>query len=240
MLPDYVGMMGAVWDNTFPRIGCSNQTGYGGIYCNNGLLVPNESMRMRDCTDGPSNTIIVAEQSGINKALIHYHFGSVDQLLEHAVISAFTAEIAPGMRIALAEDDPVLALALRRQVIAAGHDVCGWATRAEDAAEMAAEHGPFPGYFRNREHMLRVMRNHRRAAYGVPRCATEGAARERVGVEETRARRLTATASDAQMAGLGAHAEVLLEQALELIDPQDRRLTRESGRVLPGVRLVRS
>jgi len=37
------------------------------------------------------------------------------------------------------------------------------------SAEMAAEHGPFPGYFKNRDHMLRVIRNHRRAAYGVCR-----------------------------------------------------------------------
>ncbi len=37
------------------------------------------------------------------------------------------------------------------------------------SAEMAAELGPFPGYYKNREHMLRVMRNHRRAAYGVSR-----------------------------------------------------------------------
>jgi ribonucleoside-diphosphate reductase alpha chain len=35
------------------------------------------------------------------------------------------------------------------------------------SAELAGELGPFPGYARNREHMLRVMRNHRRAAYGV-------------------------------------------------------------------------
>ncbi|RKF15107.1 vitamin B12-dependent ribonucleotide reductase [Roseovarius spongiae] len=38
------------------------------------------------------------------------------------------------------------------------------------SAEMAGELGPFAGYERNREHMLRVMRNHRNAAYG----ATEG------------------------------------------------------------------
>ena len=35
------------------------------------------------------------------------------------------------------------------------------------SAEMAKERGPFPGYPKNREHMLRVMRNHRRAAYGA-------------------------------------------------------------------------
>ncbi|HET9687794.1 MAG TPA: adenosylcobalamin-dependent ribonucleoside-diphosphate reductase, partial [Pseudolabrys sp.] len=34
------------------------------------------------------------------------------------------------------------------------------------SAEMAERLGPFPGYKKNREHMLRVMRNHRRAAYG--------------------------------------------------------------------------
>ncbi len=36
------------------------------------------------------------------------------------------------------------------------------------SAKMAQQHGPFAGYFANREHMLRVVRNHRRAAYGVP------------------------------------------------------------------------
>ena len=34
------------------------------------------------------------------------------------------------------------------------------------SAEMAAELGPFPRFAENREPMLRVMRNHRRAAHG--------------------------------------------------------------------------
>jgi ribonucleoside-diphosphate reductase alpha chain len=34
------------------------------------------------------------------------------------------------------------------------------------SAEMAGEMGSFSGYERNREHMLRVIRNHRRASYG--------------------------------------------------------------------------
>ncbi len=34
------------------------------------------------------------------------------------------------------------------------------------SAEMAAELGPFSGYAKNADHMLRVMRNHKRAAYG--------------------------------------------------------------------------
>jgi ribonucleoside-diphosphate reductase alpha chain len=36
------------------------------------------------------------------------------------------------------------------------------------SAEMARELGAFPGYGKNRDHMLRVMRNHRRAAHGLP------------------------------------------------------------------------
>ncbi|MEJ2663771.1 MAG: hypothetical protein P8107_06980, partial [Spirochaetia bacterium] len=34
------------------------------------------------------------------------------------------------------------------------------------SARLAAEHGPFPGFTRNRDHMLRVIRNHRRAIHG--------------------------------------------------------------------------
>src|SRR5262249_27065996 len=34
------------------------------------------------------------------------------------------------------------------------------------SAEMAKELGPFPGHKKNRDHMLRVIRNHRRAAHG--------------------------------------------------------------------------
>ena len=42
------------------------------------------------------------------------------------------------------------------------------------SAEMARDLGPFPGYPKNREHMLRVMRNHRRAAYDAPPAEYEG------------------------------------------------------------------
>ena len=35
------------------------------------------------------------------------------------------------------------------------------------SAEMASVLGPFPDYERNSEEMLRVMRNHRRAAYDL-------------------------------------------------------------------------
>jgi ribonucleoside-diphosphate reductase alpha chain len=53
----------------------------------------------------------------------------------------------------------------------AGRAICGALTAImtgigyATSAEMADKLGPFPGYKKNREHMLRVMRNHRRAAY---------------------------------------------------------------------------
>jgi len=42
------------------------------------------------------------------------------------------------------------------------------------SAEMAEHLGPFPGYEQNRDAMLRVMRNHRRAAYDEPETEYEG------------------------------------------------------------------
>ncbi len=50
--------------------------------------------------------------------------------------------------------------------------LCG--TAYATSALMAKELGPFPGFHRNRQHMLRVMRNHRRAAYNVAPSEYEG------------------------------------------------------------------
>ena len=47
-------------------------------------------------------------------------------------------------------------------------------TSLATSAELAAEQGPFSGYERNKEAMLRVMRNHRRAAYAAPAAEYEG------------------------------------------------------------------
>jgi ribonucleoside-diphosphate reductase alpha chain len=53
-----------------------------------------------------------------------------------------------------------------------GRAICGALTAImtgvayKTSAEMAKELGPFPGYKKNADHMLRVMRNHRRAAHG--------------------------------------------------------------------------
>jgi ribonucleoside-diphosphate reductase alpha chain len=51
------------------------------------------------------------------------------------------------------------------------------------SAEIAAELGPFPRYQANREAMLRVIRNHRRAAYNASREEYEGLTITPVGIE---------------------------------------------------------
>jgi ribonucleoside-diphosphate reductase alpha chain len=51
------------------------------------------------------------------------------------------------------------------------------------SAEMARDLGPFPGYHKNQAHMLRVMRNHRRAAYGVAPVEYEGLSVTPLGID---------------------------------------------------------
>jgi ribonucleoside-diphosphate reductase alpha chain len=53
------------------------------------------------------------------------------------------------------------------------------------SAEMARDLGAFPGYERNREDMLRVIRNHRRAAYHAPDGEYEGLTVRPVGLDQT-------------------------------------------------------
>jgi ribonucleoside-diphosphate reductase alpha chain len=61
-----------------------------------------------------------------------------------------------------------------------GYAICGAMTAImcgesyATSAEIASVLGPYPDYERNKEHMLRVMRNHRRAAYGVGNDEYEG------------------------------------------------------------------
>src|SRR6478672_2089897 len=73
------------------------------------------------------------------------------------------------------------------------------------SAEMAKQLGPFPGYKKNREAMLRVMRNHRRAAYG------EKTGYERVAQPPVRLDH--AACPDAEMI---AHAKAAWDSALVL------------------------
>jgi ribonucleoside-diphosphate reductase alpha chain len=51
------------------------------------------------------------------------------------------------------------------------------------SAEMAAEVGPFARYHANRDHMLRVIRNHRRAAYNAAPAEYEGLTVSPVGID---------------------------------------------------------
>src|SRR5205814_6666189 len=77
----------------------------------------------------------------------------------------------------------------------------GYAT----SAEMAKELGPFPGYKKNAAHMLRVIRNHRRAAYGESR-GYEGLAVTPVPLDH----------ASCKQADIIAHAKGAWDKALEL------------------------
>lgn len=73
------------------------------------------------------------------------------------------------------------------------------------SAEMAAELGAFPDYDRNAQNMLRVMRNHRRAAYG-----------ERDGYERLAVNPVPLVASDLKQQELADHAKAAWDRAIEL------------------------
>ena len=73
------------------------------------------------------------------------------------------------------------------------------------SAEMAEKLGPFPGYKKNREHMLRVMRNHRRAAYG-----------ERTGYEKVATPPVPLDHASCPDQALIAHATAAWDRALSL------------------------
>ncbi len=73
------------------------------------------------------------------------------------------------------------------------------------SAEMAKELGPFPGYAKNKDHMLRVMRNHRRAAYGAA-----------VGYEDVRIAPVPLDETDCHDGDLIAHARRAWDLAVEL------------------------
>ena len=65
---DYVGVSGAATTGFADPFGRSNQcasgvNGFCGNFCRNGMLTV-ETRKMKDCTDGTTSTIIVAEQSG--------------------------------------------------------------------------------------------------------------------------------------------------------------------------------
>ena len=73
------------------------------------------------------------------------------------------------------------------------------------SAEMAEKLGAFPGYKKNREHMLRVMRNHRRAAYN-----------ERTGYEEVATPPVPLDHASCPDQALIAHAKAAWDRAIAL------------------------
>ena len=66
-VPAYIGINGAFPDpagRTNVTLATQPPWPYGGVWCANGMLLANEVVKMAHCTDGISNTIMVAEQSG--------------------------------------------------------------------------------------------------------------------------------------------------------------------------------
>ncbi len=92
-----------------------------------------------------------------------------------------------------------------------GRAICGALTAImtgisyATSAEMAEKLGPFPGFKKNREHMLRVMRNHRRAAYN-----------ERTGYEKVSQPPVPLDHGACPDKDLIAHAKAAWDRALEL------------------------
>ena len=92
-----------------------------------------------------------------------------------------------------------------------GRAICGALTAImtgvayATSAEMAAELGAFRDYDRNADNMLRVMRNHRRAAYG-----------ERDGYEKLAVSPVPLVASDVKQQELVTHARAAWDRAIEL------------------------
>ncbi|MEQ1942780.1 vitamin B12-dependent ribonucleotide reductase [Mesorhizobium sp. VNQ89] len=94
---------------------------------------------------------------------------------------------------------------------AEGRAICGALTAImtgvsyATSAEMAAELGAFPNYDRNAESMLRVMRNHRRAAYG-----------QKDGYEKLAVNPVPLVHADLRQPELGERAKAAWDRAIEL------------------------
>src|SRR3954451_9968458 len=78
------------------------------------------------------------------------------------------------------------------------------------SAEMASQQGPFPGFKKNREHMLRVIRNHRRAAHG------ETTGYEKLATAPVRLDHATLANNAVFFKGLSEHAKSAWDKALSL------------------------
>src|SRR5579883_341620 len=98
----------------------------------------------------------------------------------------------------------------------AGRAVCGalaaimTGVAYATSAEMAALLGAFPGYKKNREHMLRVIRNHRRAAHG------ETSGYEKLATPPVQLDHAALQGAEDGFAGLSEHAKRAWDRALAL------------------------
>lgn len=138
-------------------------------------------------------------------ARLSYEFRTLG--LGHANIGAML------MQAGIAYDSP------RARAIAAAITAIMTGRAYATSAQMAAQLGPFPGYFKNRGPMLRVIRNHRRAAYGVPRQATEAMAHELGDYEELDIRPVALEAGDLLGEGMNLkNAEAVLTAARKAWD----------------------
>ncbi|MGE0062337.1 MAG: vitamin B12-dependent ribonucleotide reductase [Xanthobacteraceae bacterium] len=99
---------------------------------------------------------------------------------------------------------------------AEGRAICGALTAImtgvcyETSAEMAKELGPFPGYAKNRDAMLRVIRNHRAAAHG------RNSGYERLSIAPVPLDHASCKAAGAAYEDLIAHATAAWDRALAL------------------------
>lgn len=99
-VPMYVGVAGASI-GTAPEFPQGTNVGFAngfGIYTNNGMLQWNQNIRMKHCTDGTTNTIIVAEQSGLvgtSDLRSGYYGGYTGATFPSPV--TFTVQTAPGV-----------------------------------------------------------------------------------------------------------------------------------------------
>ncbi|MBL8644518.1 MAG: vitamin B12-dependent ribonucleotide reductase, partial [Rhodospirillaceae bacterium] len=91
------------------------------------------------------------------------------------------------------------------RALAAGISALMTGTAYAASAELAEEHGAFPGFAANRDDMLRVVRNHRRAAYG-----------HHSGYEGVGTRPTPLNAAECPDTGLIAAAKAAWDRALEL------------------------
>jgi hypothetical protein len=94
---DYVGIMGATPDPAGHTSFCSAPTMFGGIFCNNGMLVPNEAQTLTSVRDGLTNTLIVAEQSGqvANQDIRNDYFGGWAGFSDPRPMPAFQSTDSP-------------------------------------------------------------------------------------------------------------------------------------------------